>query len=508
MSMRILRTCLNHVKNQRHFHLQASCRAPIVVPMPALSPTMEEGGIVKWHVKEGDTVEPGDPICEVETDKAVVTVEATDDGTIAKILVPEGSKNVKLSVPIAIIAEDGEDVAEAAKFVPVDPTLSSASSSPPAAAAAPPAAASTPPPPPPPAAAPAQSASAIDFSSSVAPISPAVRHALEWHNINPSQVSGTGKKGRILKGDVLSYININNLQPQAQVAKSGISQSSQPPPPPVAPQKKAKKAGKQKAAAAAPQVAAAPAASQHYEDIPLSNIRKVIASRLTQSKKEIPHSYTSISCNVDSVLELRKSLLESGIKLSMNDFVVKAAGEALQEIKVVNSVWEGEDVKQMSGSDISIAVATDKGLITPILKNVESKALQEISSETKSLAGKARDGKLKPEEFQGGSFTISNLGMFGVREFTAVINPPQTCIMAVGTTRKIMTSHCSEDVGAAELLDIDDFDEVDDENAAFCVKNMVTVTMSSDARVVDDHQAGLFLNKFKEKLEVPVKLFV
>ena len=449
--------------------------APIVLEMPALSPTMEEGSIVKWNVKVGDQVEIGDALCEVETDKAVVTVESSDEGKIAKILKEEGSKNIKLAVPIAIIAEEGEDLAEAASFVPSSPVVEEKSE--PVAQAVD----STP------------SESSNDGPKSVfnpiLSLSPAVRQAVEWYNVQPSLVTPSGKNGRLLKGDVLKYIAENNLTKQVIEAKPTPKSETAP---------KLVKAPVENKNVSAPKTEAPQTINRRqkvkYEDVELSNVRKIIAQRLTESKQQIPHSYNSISCNVDSIVQLRSQLRQKGTKLSMNDFVVKAAGLALQQNKLVNSVWNSKGaVEESASSDISVAVATPGGLITPIVKSVESKGLDEISSETRSLAMRARENKLRPEEFQGGSFTISNLGMFGISEFTAVINPPQTCIMAVGTTQKKIRLKSEGDSSEEPQLE---------------VKNEMTVTLSSDSRVVNNEEASVFLETFKSHIEDPISMFM
>ena len=446
--------------------------APIVLEMPALSPTMEEGSIVKWNVKVGDQIEIGDALCEVETDKAVVTVESSDEGKIAKILKEEGSKNIKLAVPIAIIAEDGEDLAEAASFVPSSPIEEEKSE---------PVAQLTP------------SESSSDEPKSVfnpiLSLSPAVRQAVEWYNVQPSLVTPSGKNGRLLKGDVLKYIAENNLTKQVIEAKPVPKSETAPEEVKIPVENKNVLTPKTEI----PQTINR-RQKVKYEDVELSNVRKIIAQRLTESKQQIPHSYNSISCNVDSIVQLRSQLRQKGTKLSMNDFVVKAAGLALQQNKQVNSVWNSKGaVEESASSDISVAVATPGGLITPIVKSVESKGLDEISSETRSLAARARENKLKPEEFQGGSFTISNLGMFGISEFTAVINPPQTCIMAVGTTQKKIRLKDEGDSSDEPQLE---------------VKSEMTVTLSSDSRVVNNEEASVFLETFKSHIEDPISMFM
>jgi len=478
MSLKLLQVSLKLISQQRKFFLQSAYYVPTTLPMPALSPTMLEGSIVQWLVKEGDQIEVGDALCEVETDKAVVTLESNDDGFIAKILKPEGSKNIKISSPIAIIAEPGEDIAKAAQFVPTEEDSSK-----------------TEPPP--------KTESSLKTepelisnvistpvkfnSSSSLSLSPAVRHTLDWYNVQADQVTGTGPKGRILKGDVLKYVLDNNLKTQsfverakAPVAEVQATKLEETP-------KKVEPVKKTTSMTSAPIL--------KYEDIPLTNVRKIIAQRLTESKQTIPHSYISAECNVDAIIKIRNQFKNDGIKLSMNDFIVKAVGQTLQEVKSLNKVWKGEICEENPTSDISIAVATPGGLITPILKCVESKGLKKISEETRNLAERARIGKLRPDEFQGGSFTISNLGMFGINNFTAVINPPQSCIMAVGATRKVLSAPTIED-------------QDEDVDKSHSVENLITVTLSFDARVIDEDQSGGFLSIFKRKLQNPFELII
>uniref|UniRef100_H2ZN33 Dihydrolipoamide acetyltransferase component of pyruvate dehydrogenase complex n=1 Tax=Ciona savignyi TaxID=51511 RepID=H2ZN33_CIOSA len=452
---------------------------PFQVQMPALSPTMEEGTITKWLIAEGDSVEIGDAMCEVETDKAVVTMEANEDGKLAKILVIhkfmasivflsltnfkffEGTRGVKVNSPIAILAEDGEDLAEAANFQPtkilsdeppiIDETLGTTSSQ------------------------------ITIGQNSNEQISPAVRQILNQYNVAASNVTGTGPKGIRLKGDILKYIAEKGLHPIHQ----NVSTTAQ--------QVKTSTPKQQKQ----PEKSTVSQVSQEggYDDLEISNVRKVIAKRLTESKQTIPHAYSSVECSIHKVLELRKQLAKDGVKVSVNDFIIKSVAFTLRRVPEVNVTWSGNESTLSSTVDVSVAVATDGGLITPIVTGADRKGLSEISEEIRELASKARSGKLKPHEYQGGSFTISNLGMFGVREFTAVINPPQACIMAVGTTRiRPKTS----------AIDLDDDAATDVTNIDGSPDSVMTVTMSSDARVVDDELASKFLHVFKRNLENPL----
>jgi len=446
--------------------------SPTVVPMPALSPTMEDGTVVKWLMSEGERVDVGDGLCEVETDKAVVTVESVDEGILGKILVPEGTRNVKINVPIAVIADDEEDINEIMNMslaTPEQPVPVEALST-------------------------NQHQKQIPAGS----LLPSVRHYIQQYDIDASSVVGTGPKGRILKGDILQIINDNQLVPLnlLEVANSPLPISNEenvkPSLPPVTAQHTAdssedKIQDKTIEKRIQPSDLSKPSPELLFHtDNDVSNIRNVIAKRLCQSKQSIPHNYTSMECSLDKIIKLRKDFLSRGVKLSMNDFIVKAAAMALQEEPNINSIWKQDVLCTLPESDISVAVATESGLITPIIKSAQKKGLSQISDETKELANKARKGQLRPEEFTGGTFTISNLGMFDINHFTAIINPPQTNIMAVGGS-KIKFSPSPESEG-------------------FTPETVVTVTLSSDARAIDSHIALNFLTKFKEKMENPMSL--
>nr|CAB3264748.1 pyruvate dehydrogenase protein X component-like [Phallusia mammillata] len=464
---RLLRACFTFALRRRQLFTATSVCSPIQVQMPALSPTMEEGTIVKWLIAVGDQVEVGDAMCEVETDKAVVTMEANEEGTLAKILIPEGSKNVKINVPIAILAEEDENI-EAAASMKIDQLPSTSD---------------------PVSVTEADSSPDISLPSSERSslLSPAVRQALLQYSIDGNKVEATGPKGILLKGDVLKYVAQNNISPVKITSEvPSISSPTQTDKTP----KVTSTALKSDKEVSAP--ASTSKTEQTFVDVDMSNVRKVIAKRLTESKQSIPHAYSSIDCCLDKILKLRKELRQDGIKVSVNDFIIKAAAVSLRQNPEVNCVWNGQEVKTATKADVSVAVATDGGLITPIVKDAGSKGLTEISEEVRELAGRAREGRLKPQEFQGGTFTISNLGMFGIREFTAVINPPQACIMAVGATRLKLTSSEQQ---------ADDVTTSSPE-----VQQVMTVTMSSDARVVDDETASKFLTSFKRNMENPMRL--
>ncbi|KAM9352624.1 pyruvate dehydrogenase protein X component, mitochondrial [Symphorus nematophorus] len=441
--------------------------SPLKVQMPALSPTMEEGNIVKWLKKEGEAVAAGDALCEIETDKAVVIMESNDDGVMAKILMEEGSRNVRLGTLIALMVEEGQDW----KQVEIPPPEAAApSAAPPAteAAAAPvvPPAAPSPPPQPKPA------------TSGPLRLSPAARHILDTHGLDPKLATPTGPRGLITKEDALNLLKTSpapKATPAMAAAPSPVPTPASAPPPPGS-----------RPNIPPLSVPGKPGAPGTFTEIPASNVRRVIAQRLTQSKTTIPHAYASVDCDMAAVMHLRKDLAKEQIKVSVNDFIIKAAAVTLKEMPEVNVTWSGDGPRALDSIHISIAVATDKGLITPIIKDAANKGVQEISANAKALAQKARDGKLLPEEYQGGSFSISNLGMFGISGFSAVINPPQACILAIGTSRSELRL-CEED-------------------QTLRTQQLMTVTLSSDGRLVDDELASRFLDKFRANLEQPQRM--
>ncbi len=420
---------------------------PTNILMPALSPTMEEGTLTKWMVKEGDDVRSGDVIAEIETDKATMEVEAVEEGKVIKILVPEGSENVKVNAVIAIIAEDGEDA-----NAPTAPAPQAK------AEAAPQSAAKIEPAP-----TPAKSATPQHVTSSETRIfaTPLARRIANDKGIDLAAITGSGPRGRIIKADI-------------EAAKRG---------------------SKPKTAASAPHSSGpgidprAFYADGSYEEVPLDNMRKTIARRLTQAMQEIPHFYLSIDCELDELLKVRKVLnaqAGEGIKLSVNDFLIRAAALALAKVPDANVSFAGTALLKHKHSDIGIAVAIDGGLITPIIRQAESKGLADISVEAKSLAERARNKKLKPSEFEGGSFSISNLGMFGIDNFTAVINPPQAAILAVGrgVERPVV------------------------KDGKLSIATMMTVTMSCDHRAIDGALGATFLQAFKAYVEYPPSMLL
>ncbi len=424
----------------------------IELKMPALSPTMEEGTLAKWLVKEGDTVASGDILAEIETDKATMEFEAVDEGKIAQILVPEGSDGVKVGTPIAILAGEGEEVSSSAP-----PPKAEAAPPPkveePRVEAAPPVkgGGETPPAPPAPAVSPkADSGDRIKAS-------PLARRLAEAQGIDLSKLTGSGPGGRIVRADL------------GKAAGGAM-------------------------AAPAPQAAAA-AAPAHVEplDIPheavkLSNMRKTIARRLTESKQQIPHIYLTLDTNLDRLLKLRSELnaglANRGVKLSVNDMLIKALALALIEVPECNVSFGGDQLIKYSRADISVAVSIPGGLITPIIVGAEEKSLSKISAEMLDLAGRAKEGKLQPHEYQGGTASLSNMGMFGIKHFEAVINPPQAMIMAIGA-------------GEKRPYVIDD---------SLQIATVMSATGSFDHRAIDGADGARLMKAFKELVESPMGL--
>jgi pyruvate dehydrogenase E2 component (dihydrolipoamide acetyltransferase) len=422
--------------------------------MPALSPTMTEGKLAQWLKAEGETVSAGDVIAEIETDKATMEVEAVDEGVLGKIVVAAGTDGVAVNSVIAVLLEDGEDLSDvdiaglAAAAAPASPAPASPA---PAPAAAPPVAA---PPAPVAAAQAAPPAAAVAASGTRIFASPLARRIAADAGLDLGHVSGSGPRGRIVKRDV-----------EAAIA-SGVS--------PAAP--------------AAPAAVGAMPGMPDYIAIPNSMMRKTIARRLSESKQQAPHFYLTVDCRLDELLELRKKLNNNAtdFKLSVNDLIIRAAALALKQVPAANASWFEDEIRQWQAVDISVAVAIDGGLITPIIRGAEGKGLKQISAEMKDLAGRARDGKLLPEEYQGGTFSISNLGMFGIKEFAAVINPPQGAILAVG---------------AGEQRPV-----VNDGELA--VATVMSCTLSSDHRVVDGAVGAEFMQAFKLLIEDPLKMLL
>ena len=419
----------------------------IDILMPALSPTMEEGTLSKWLVKEGDKVESGDLIAEIETDKATMEVEAIEDGIIGKILVSEGQEYIKVNSPIAILLSEGENLIENAVFTDSNKELKQEVQK--------------------------DKENVVqindiknndEISKSISDnttksyfkpdklerifVSPLAKRLAKQRDIPLSSIIGSGPNGRILKIDVdnfdikkIEYPSLNNLE------------------------------------------------SNNFKIVKNSAMRKTIAERLVKSKNEAPHFYLSLDCNIDELLKVRKTLNSKSndeYKISVNDMIIKASGATLLKVPKANASWENENTKFFNNTDISVAVAIEGGLITPIVKNVQSKGLLEISNDMKNLSSKAKDGKLQPDEYIGGSFSISNLGMYGIKEFSAVINPPQGCILAVGS-------------GEKRPIVI---------NNEISIATIMTVTLSCDHRVVDGAVGAEFLSEFKNLIENPSLLLL
>ncbi len=433
--------------------------------MPALSPTMEEGTLAKWLVKEGDTVRAGDLLAEIETDKATMEFEAVDEGVIGKLLVPAGAEGVKVNTAIALLLGEGESAADLGAAAPVA-TAPSAAPAPTAPAATAPAA--------PPATVPVAQAGARVFAS------PLARRIAADKGLDLGQIAGTGPHGRIVKADVLGA-------------------TAQPGPAAAAPAPAIATAVAPAAAAAAPQPAMAQGASadavmqiykdRPHEEIKLDGMRKTIAARLTEAKQTIPHFYLRRDIKLDALMafraQLNAQLAQRGVKLSVNDFIIKAAALALQAVPAANAVWAGDRVLQLKPSDVAVAVAIEGGLFTPVLKDAETKTLSALSSEMKDLAARARSRKLAPHEYQGGSFAISNLGMFGIDNFDAVINPPHGAILAVGAGVKKPV------VGT---------------DGQITVATVMSVTLSVDHRVIDGALGAELLQHIVDNLENPMAM--
>ncbi|HEX6604154.1 MAG TPA: pyruvate dehydrogenase complex dihydrolipoamide acetyltransferase [Sphingomicrobium sp.] len=426
---------------------------PIELKMPALSPTMEEGTLAKWLVKEGDKVESGDILAEIETDKATMEFEAVDEGTVAKILVPEGSEGVKVGAPIAILAGEGEDASKAASAAPKADTASPA---PPKPAAGPKADATPKTAPVETPAAPARPAAAPRAEGDRIKASPLARRLAQAQNIDLSAIQGSGPGGRIVRADIDSA--------------AGKAPAAAP------------------AAAPRPIVAAASAQPGEipHEAVKLSSMRKTIARRLTEAKQTVPHYYLTVDIQLDALLKLRSELnagLESrGIKLSVNDLLIKALAVALIEVPQANVSFAGDQMLRYSRADISVAVAIPDGLITPIIVGADTKSLSTIAKEMQDLAGRAREGKLQPHEYQGGTASISNLGMFGIKQFDAVINPPQGMIMAVGAGEK-----------RPYVV-----------NDSLQIATVMSASGSFDHRAIDGAEGAKLMQAFKRLVESPL----
>jgi len=417
----------------------------VEILMPALSPTMEEGTLSKWLVKEGDKVVSGDLIAEIETDKATMEVESVEDGTIGKLLVLEGEEYIKVNAPIAILLFDGDSLplklpskekkedeinvqvvsSNKLKEVDLEVNVESKNEVPPI----------------------------IKENKSIKKLkrifsSPLARRIAKLKNIDLTSVLGSGPNGRILKIDIESLSDNNNLKIENSLN-----------------------------------------INDNFEIVKNTTMRKTIAERLVKSKNEAPHFYLSLDCNIDKLLEIRASInskSNNDFKISVNDIIIKTVSASLIKVPKANASWENENTKYFKNTDISVAVAINGGLITPIVRDVQSKGLMSISLEMKNLSTKAKEGKLLPEEYVGGSFSISNLGMFGIKEFSAVINPPQGAILAVGA-------------GEQRPVVID---------GQISIATIMTVTLSCDHRVVDGAVGAEFLSAFKEYIENPALMLL
>ena len=441
---------------------------PIEILMPALSPTMTEGNLAKWHKQVGDAVKAGDVIAEIETDKATMEVEAVDEGVVGELVVPEGAQGVKVNAVIARLLGEGEDKAALkteAKAPPPKPAAASpAPAAPKPAAAAEPAGPKTTP-----AAAPKPPAPAHNGHDRIF-ASPLARRMASQAGIDIGQLTGTGPHGRIVKADIDTALR-GGAPPRAP---SPAAPAAAPKAPPMA---------------ATPSMAqvAALAGNAPYTPIPHTSMRRTIARRLTEVQQSVPVFYLTVNCEIDALLKARSDInAQAESKISVNDFVIKAVALALRKVPAVNASWSEDAVLRWTSVDVSVAVALDDGLITPIIRNADQKGLAQISAEMKDLASRAKANKLKLEEFQGGTFSISNLGMFGVSEFTAVINPPQSCILAVAA-------------GVQQPVVRD---------GTVAVATIMRCTVSCDHRVVDGATSAKFMNVFKKYIESPVSMLL
>lgn len=416
----------------------------VEILMPALSPTMEEGTLTKWLVSEGDTVQSGDLLAEIETDKATMEFEAVDEGTIGKILISEGSSNVKVNSVIAILLEDSETLDATIENPMVQTTLVTPKMKDPIVNISIP-----------------NKENANQDSRIFA--SPIARRIAADKGIDLAVISGTGPRGRVIKADLDHGSNfLHDTISTANIEKSNLTDGST-----------TKKLY----------------LNREHETVPLSGMRKIIAARVTEAKQTIPHFYLRREVRLDELLVIRtkinKSLEARKIKISVNDFIIKACALALQATPTANSVWAGDSILQMRAADIAVAVAVDGGLLTPVLLDVENKLISQISIEMRDLADRARNQKLAPHEYQGGSFAISNLGMMGIESFDAIINPPHAAILAVGVAKK-----------RPSILD--------DGNLG--VATMMSVTMSVDHRVIDGALGAELLGKIVAHLENPAAM--
>ncbi len=438
---------------------------PIEILMPALSPTMTEGNLAKWVKKEGDKVKAGDVIAEIETDKATMEVEAVDEGTIGRIIIKEGTEGVKVNEVVALLLEDGEDKKALDSWKPKAapaPAKEEAKAAAPAASGG--------------AAAPAAAAAAPAVVATKAPAAPTAPAATKGTAAGSGRVKASPLAKRVAAADGIDLSSVVGTGPNGRVVRADVEN--------------AKRSGGGRSGV----VARNP---QEFFQIPHSSMRKVIARRLQESKQQVPHFYLTVECELDALMEIRAQLNNHAVaragkegkpayKLSVNDLVIKAVALAMREKPNCNVSWYDDAMIQYSNVDVSVAVATEGGLITPIIRNADQKSLPAISNEMKDLAARARENKLKPEEFQGGGFSISNLGMFGVKHFQAIINPPQACILAVGAGEEVVKV----------------------KNGEFKAVNVMSATLSVDHRAVDGALGAEFLQVFKKYIEQPVLMLV
>ncbi|KAK4522819.1 hypothetical protein GAYE_PCTG30G0709 [Galdieria yellowstonensis] len=421
----------------------------VLIKMPALSPTMKTGNIVEWKKKIGESVAPGDVLADIETDKATMEFESQEEGYLAKILVPSGTQDVPVGKLVAILAEEKEDVGAFENYSGTDTQVEESK----------------------PDKAKSSSVQTPTVEKGVV-FGPAVRRMIEEYHISDlSSLKHSGAHGRILKDDVVEYLSSTGTTSKKQQQQQQ-QQTKQQKPKSIADQSSSVTPSEDSAT------------HRTYEDIPLNNMRKVIARRLTESKSQVPHEYCQIQCQLDKVLELRNIWKkERNVSISVNDFVIRATAVALRRVPELNIVWDeaSQSGKRMERVDISMAVSIENGLITPIITDADRKGIEEISNTAKELIRKARQGKLKPEEFQGGTFSISNLGMFDIDEFTAVINIPQACILAVGTGEKQVVAKDSQ----------------------LQVATIMKVSLSYDARIVKQKDAIRFLREFSDNISSP-----
>jgi pyruvate dehydrogenase E2 component (dihydrolipoamide acetyltransferase) len=454
---------------------------PIEIRMPALSPTMTEGNLARWLKHEGDEVHAGDVIAEIETDKATMEYEAADDGRLGRIIVPEGAQGIKVNQPIALLLEEGEDAATLNSFAASAPPAETS----PSESAAP----SAPHPNPLPAGGETQSEVQPRTVEGVPPTvrgngsaqqhgarvfaSPLARRMAHHAGLDLAAIRGSGPQGRIVKTDIEAALARPAASAPATARPAAAAAASAP--------------GQTGAPVFAKAQVLALAGNPPYEEKLHSSMRRVIARRIAESKQTVPHFYETIDCTIDELLSIRARLnARAEVKISINDFVVRAAALALRQVPAANASWSDEAILLWQQVDIAVAVALDDGLITPIVKGADQKGLAQIAAETKDLAARARAGKLKLEEFQGGTFSISNLGMYGVREFAAVINPPQGAILAIG---------------AAEQRPV-----VKDGQLA--VATVMSCTISCDHRAVDGAVGAQFLAAFKKLIEDPLTMLL